>query len=125
MSRMLSPLWSRALRAALIGACIANVALAQTPVADPSQPKANTVRENPLKNAYFGQLHLHTGMSFDAYIIGTRIFPEDAYRFARGEEIEQSGRKVKTDVPLDFLGISDHSEYLGQLRLLDDPKGPL
>ena len=125
MSRMISPLWSRALRAAVIGACIANVAPAQTPVAGPSQPKANTVRENPLKNAYFGQLHLHTGMSFDAYIIGTRIYPEDAYRFARGEEIEQNGRKVKTDVPLDFLGVSDHSEYLGQLRLLGEPDGPL
>ena len=64
---------------------------------------------NPLKNAYFGQLHLHTGMSFDAYLGGTRLYAEEAYRFARGEEIEQNGRQVKSDTPLDFLGVSDHS----------------
>ena len=80
---------------------------------------------NPLKNAYFGQLHLHTGMSFDAYLGGTRLYAEEAYRFARGEEIEQNGRQVKSDTPLDFLGVSDHSEYLGQLRLAADPNGPL
>ncbi len=109
--------WSRVLQAAVVSSCFATAAPAQTKSAD--------VPSNPLKNAYFGQLHLHTGMSFDAYIIGTRIYPEDAYRFARGEEIEQSGRKVKADEPLDFLGVSDHSEYLGQLRLLADPDGPL
>jgi hypothetical protein len=83
------------------------------------------VPANPLKNAYFGQLHLHTGMSFDAYLGGTRLYAEEAYRFARGEEIEQNGRQVKSDAPLDFLGVSDHSEYLGQLRLAADLNGPL
>ena len=64
-------------------------------------------------------------MSFDAYLGGTRLYAEEAYRFARGEEIEQNGRQVKSDAPLDFLGVSDHSEYLGQLRLAADPNGPL
>jgi hypothetical protein len=122
---MTNPLASRALQAALLGAFIASTAPAQTPVAGPSQPKAAVVPQNPLRNAYFGQLHLHTAMSFDAYIIGTRVYPEDAYRFARGEEIERAGRKVKADAPLDFLGVSDHAEYLGQLTLLDKPDGPL
>jgi len=101
--------------------------MAQVPVAPQPGAKvsATKVSVNPLRNAYFGQLHLHTGMSFDAYIIGTRLYAEDAYRFARGEEIEQNGRKIKTDEPLDFLGVSDHSEYLGQLRLLGEPDGPL
>src|SRR5580693_6505948 len=91
-----------------------------------AQTSAPQVAVNPLRNAYFGQLHLHTGMSFDAYLIGTRLFPEDAYRFARGEQIEQAGRKwTPSGPPLDFLGVSDHSEYLGQMRLVADPNGPL
>jgi len=113
---MITTSWSLLFRAAIVGTCLATAAPAQVPV---------EVTSNPLKNAYFGQLHLHTGMSFDAYIGGTRIYAEEAYRFARGEEIEQDGRKVKTDAPLDFLGVSDHSEYLGQLRLLADPNSPL
>jgi hypothetical protein len=127
MTRIITPRWSHALQAAFLSVCVANVGLAQSPVAEqPQRPsKSATVPANPLRNAYFGQLHLHTGMSFDAYIIGTRIYPEDAYRFARGEEIEQDGRKLKTDLPLDFLGVSDHSEYLGQLKLLAEPEGPL
>jgi hypothetical protein len=117
MSGIIMSSWSRILQAAVVSTCFATITPAQTKGAD--------VPSNPLRNAYFGQLHLHTGMSFDAYIIGTRVYPEDAYRYARGEEIEQSGRKVKADEPLDFLGVSDHSEYLGQLRLLADPDGPL
>ena len=127
MPRIINSPGLQALQAAILGACVAGAVVAQTPVAEQPQSRSKPahVPVNPLRNAYFGQLHLHTGMSFDAYIIGTRIYPEDAYRFARGEEIEQAGRKIKTDVPLDFLGVSDHSEYLGQLRLLGEPDGPL
>lgn len=90
-----------------------------------AQSNAPKIAPNPLKNAYFGELHLHTGMSFDAFLFGTRIFPEEAYRFARGEEIEHDGRKVSRGQPLDFLGVADHSEYLGQMRLAAEPNGPL
>lgn len=107
---------TRALALTVAGAWI-TCASAQT-----NTPKVPT---NPLKNAYFGELHLHTGMSFDAFLFGTRIFPEDAYRFARGEEIEQDGRKLSRGQPLDFLGVADHSEYLGQMRLAAEPNGPL
>jgi len=117
--------WSRVLQAAVLSTCFAAPAPTQTSAPPRAQSRTADVPSNPLKNAYFGQLHLHTGMSFDAYIIGTRIYPEDAYRYARGEEIEQDGRKVKADEPLDFLGVSDHSEYLGQLRLLGETDGPL
>jgi hypothetical protein len=116
---------SRALQAAVVGVCFANATPAQTPAVPPAQSKAAEVPANPLKNAYFGQLHLHTGMSFDAYLLGTRLYAEDAYRFARGEEIEQNGLKIKFDTPLDFLGVSDHAEYLGQMRLLAAANGPL
>lgn len=89
------------------------------------QAKAAKVPVNPLKNAYFGQLHMHTGMSFDAFIGGTRLYPEDAYRLARGETIQHEGQAIKPDTPLDFLGVSDHSEYLGQMRVAAEPDGPL
>jgi hypothetical protein len=127
MSKSIASIWSQALQAAILTTCVAGAALAQAPLAQQPSTQANPAKVpvNPLRNAYFGQLHLHTGMSFDAYIIGTRLYAEEAYRFARGEEIEQNGRKIKSDEPLDFLGVSDHSEYLGQLRLLDQPDGPL
>jgi hypothetical protein len=101
----------------------AAVAAAMAVGARAEQP---SVPSNPQRNAYFGQLHLHTGMSFDAFLMGTRLYPEDAYRYARGETIEHEGRSWKpTGPPLDFLGVSDHAEYLGQMRLVDEPNGPL
>jgi hypothetical protein len=79
---------------------------------------------NPLRNAYFGDLHLHTSMSFDAATGRTSTLPEDSYRFARGETVDYFGRKVTRNVPLDFLAVTDHAEYLGMARIVADPKGP-
>jgi len=63
---------------------------------------------------YWGDTHLHTGMSFDAGSFGARLLPKDAYRFARGEEITSStGLQVKLDRPLDFLVVADHSDNMG------------
>ncbi|MDX1761056.1 MAG: DUF3604 domain-containing protein, partial [Christiangramia sp.] len=50
------------------------------------------VQENPLKDAYFGEEHLHTGVSMDAFIAGTRIGPDDAYKFAKGEKVKVNGQ---------------------------------
>ncbi|MFX8895541.1 DUF3604 domain-containing protein, partial [Acinetobacter baumannii] len=75
-------------------------------------------------NAYFGDLHLHTSMSFDAYIFKTDTLPEDSYRFAQGEEVSYLGRKVRRHAPLDFLAVTDHSEFLGVMRQVGDPNGP-
>jgi len=64
--------------------------------------------------AYFGDTHLHTGMSMDAGAFGARLLPEDAYRFARGEELVSStGLKVRLSRPLDFLVVADHSDNMG------------
>lgn len=67
------------------------------------------------KNAYFGDLHIHTKNSFDAYIFGTRATPDDAYAFARGEAIDNgAGQSIAlSGPPLDFLAVTDHGEYLG------------
>ena len=76
------------------------------------------------RHVYFGDLHLHTSMSFDAFIDGTRTMPEESYRFAMGEPVEYFGQMVKRRAPLDFLAVTDHSEYLGVLRLAADEHGP-
>ena len=65
-------------------------------------------------NVYWGDTHLHTGMSMDAGAFGARLMPEDAYRFARGEELTSStGQLVRLDRPLDFLVVADHSDNMG------------
>jgi len=72
----------------------------------------------PTKNfpnrVYFGDTHLHTSYSTDAGMIGNTLGPEEAYRFARGEEVKSStGLPAKLQRPLDFLVVADHSENLG------------
>ena len=63
---------------------------------------------------YFGDTHLHTSYSTDAGMVGNTLGPEEAYRFARGEEVLQShGLRAQLQRPLDFLVISDHAENLG------------
>ena len=63
---------------------------------------------------YWGDTHLHTGNSMDAGAFGARLLPEDAHRFARGEELTSStGLKAKLSRPLDFLVVADHSDNMG------------
>ncbi|KAB2642009.1 MAG: DUF3604 domain-containing protein, partial [Verrucomicrobia bacterium] len=79
------------------------------------------------RNAYFGDLHVHTQLSFDAYIFNVRRTPDDAYRFARGETIGHAGGyDVRLQGgPLDFVAVTDHSEYMGAIREAADPNSPL
>ncbi len=78
------------------------------------------------RRAFFGELHLHTGYSFDAYaLMGSRAEPEDAWRFARGEAVTYMGHTVRRARPLDFMALTDHSEFLGaSMRGLRDPGSP-
>ena len=71
------------------------------------------VPNNPLKEAYFGEQHVHTAYSLDAYIGGARLTPSDAYRFAKGEEVEVGGVKVRMKA-LDWAAVTDHAEYIGE-----------
>ena len=65
-------------------------------------------------NVYWGETHLHTGLSLDAGLFGNILGHADAYRFARGEEITaSSGQQVKLGRPLDWLVITDHSDMMG------------
>ena len=90
----------------------------------PSQSAATRPPRNPLKNAYFGDLHLHSGYSMDAFALGTRTTPDDAYRYAMGETVEYFGKPQKRMAPLDFLALTDHAEYLGVAPQTVDPNGP-
>jgi hypothetical protein len=82
---------------------------------------------NPDRNAYFGQTHSHTSWSLDAYIIGNHITgPEEAYKFSLGQAVKHPGGfDVKLKRPLDFHGVTDHSEYMGMVRLANDPTSPI
>jgi len=75
---------------------------------------------------YFGDLHIHTRLSTDAYAFGTRATPDDAYRYAKGESIEHpAGYRIGLVAPLDFAAVTDHGEYLGMLSAMGDPAHPL
>ncbi|MFD1316453.1 DUF3604 domain-containing protein [Namhaeicola litoreus] len=76
------------------------------------------VGENELKEAYFGEQHLHTAASMDAFIAGTRLTPDDAYRFAQGEEMIVNGKPHKLHRPLDWAAVTDHGEFLGETYTL-------
>lgn len=70
---------------------------------------------NPLKNAYFGETHMHTKYSLDAYIGGNRMSPRDSLQFAQGQEKTINGQLHKLHRPLDFAATTDHSEYIGEM----------
>ncbi len=83
----------------------------------------------PLRQAYFGDLHVHTAYSFDAYAWETRNDPAQAYLFARGEALDiapldeygQGTVTIQLDRPLDFAAVTDHSEFLGEVNLCVTP----
>jgi Protein of unknown function (DUF3604) len=87
--------------------------------AAPSAPSVDqleaAVAANPLKEAYFGETHVHTSYSLDAYIGGARITPDEAYRFAKGQEVTVNGQKHNIGRPLDFVAVSDHAEFIGEM----------
>jgi hypothetical protein len=82
---------------------------------------------NPVRDAYFGETHVHTSWSLDAWLIGNRLTePGDAYKYFKGETIKHPlGYDIKIDTPLDFAGVTDHSEYVGVMKLANDPGSPM
>ena len=76
--------------------------------------------EDTPTRVFWGDTHVHTALSGDAYALGTRLMPEDAYRFAKGEPVRATGGTVfQLREPLDFVLIADHAENLGLVALVD------
>jgi len=81
---------------------------------------------NEFRNPYFGQTHQHTVWSFDAAILDVKLGPDNAYKHARGHKVmHPAGYEVQLKVPLDFLSVTDHAEYLGVLLQMYDPNNPV
>jgi hypothetical protein len=95
---------------ALLLAVLSSTAAAQAP-------------PNPDKEAYFGETHIHTSWSVDAWVLGNRITgPDDAYRYAQGQTIKHPlGYDIKIETPMDFMGVTDHSEYVGVTKEANTP----
>jgi len=93
-----------------------------------SQPEQQAVPSNPDRDVFFGQTHTHTSWSMDAYLIGNHITtPEDAYKYSMGMPVKHpAGFEVQLKGrPLDFQGVTDHSEYAGVIALANDPTSDL
>ena len=76
---------------------------------------------NPDRNAYYGDLHVHTKYSFDAYAFGTLATPDDAYQFAKGMPIPHpAGFTMQIEEPLDFYGVTDHAMFMGVAAVAAD-----
>lgn len=83
--------------------------------------------ESAATNAYFGAVHVHTSYSFDAYTNGTLTSPAHAYQWAQGKAIPGGGGGPDLQIkqPLDFYAVSDHAEWLGVFKLMEDPTNSL
>ncbi len=89
-------------------------------------PTDRATEANPERSAYFGDLHVHTANSFDAFVLGTTATPDDAYRFAKGEPLRHPGGfDMRLREPLDFLAVTDHAYYLGITRAMANPESPM
>ncbi|MFP6584434.1 MAG: DUF3604 domain-containing protein [Candidatus Hydrogenedentota bacterium] len=74
----------------------------------------------------FGELHIHTAFSFDAYAFNTRATPDDAYNFAKGKPLKHPlGKTFQLERPLDFMAVTDHGVFMGVISKMADENHPL
>jgi hypothetical protein len=102
-------------------------ALAQDVNMDPADVTLGKAEYSPYlgqgypDRVYFGDTHLHTSYSTDAGMVGCRLGPEEAYRFALGQEVTSStGVRARLQRPLDFLVVADHAENLGLTPMIEE-----
>ena len=107
------------------------ITAAETPPWQRTETRVPCTRFSLLRMPYFGDLHVHTRYSADAYIFGTRVGPRDTYDFARGGTIpladanEAQTRSARLDRPLDFVAVTDHAEFYGEVELCSTPGSPV
>ena len=116
------------IRGALVAATLLLLSLPVWSV-DYSEDRVPCDHRSELKRPFFGDLHVHTRYSLDASTQGTRTSPEQAYRFAQGENLgiqpwNDSGeamRSLQLRRPLDFAMVSDHAELIGEVNMCNSP----
>ena len=137
-SKIASGLVVLAAAAALLAACgtapeaalsaAAGTAAAGRGAAAAERIAAGQPAPNALRNAYFGDLHVHTSWSLDAWTFGhpMRNDPSVAYRYGRGDPITDADGNVRGQLrtPLDFMAVTDHDNFLGEVQLCQDAEAP-
>lgn len=102
------------------------VGILQSPLSIPKDLITAVPEKNATRSAFFGDLHVHTTYSFDAFAFGTLATPYDAYRYAQGETIKHpAGFDMALRAPLDFYAVTDHAMFLGVSRLVADPSSEI
>src|SRR5262245_55066991 len=88
---------------------------------------ASSAAPNPDRDAYFGETHVHTSWSLDAFAMGNMLTtPADAYKYFQGQPVKHPlGFDVEIDTPLDWAGVTDHSEYAGVVNMANEPGSPV
>jgi hypothetical protein len=113
-------------------ACILTACGSSPPPDNVTASARECLDRNPERNAYFGDLHVHTKYSLDASTQGTAVSAHDAYRFALGESIpvqpyDQAGNGLRSTQlmrPLDFAAVTDHAEFFGETEICTHPEYP-
>ena len=100
-------------------------AWAKDPVGEPGR---HAKSPNPLKNVYFGEQHLHTKSSVDAFIMGNRKNTiEDAFNYNKGKPVKKwlTGETLQRRTPYDWTAVTDHAEYMGIMDQLSKKDSPI
>ena len=95
---------------------------AATSIVNPVESKPSCPGAGPgLSQVYWGDLHVHTAYSLDAFSYGTLATPKEAFRFAKGEKLKLMHDEFQLDRPLDFLAVTDHAEWFDVMYTCTDP----
>ncbi len=81
--------------------------------------------DGPDRKPLFGELHMHTRYSTDGYYLGTRATPDDAYEYAKGNPLKHANGTTYQMLPLDFMAVTDHAEFMGISTRIGDPSHSL
>lgn len=113
---------------AIIVAMTVAAGIVSTPVLAQDKAAAKQAAADPAKRqVFFGEQHLHTANSVDAFAMGTRNTVDDAYNFAKGLAVKKSttGEMIQKKTPYDWCAVTDHAEYLGMMPILANKTSPL